>query len=127
LLATHNGLFDAGKTWHVVSRAGEQDFQAPPVSGNGLAGFDGQLRTSVDGIMWTKPTATFALAVLAGSPASAVVLATTHEGLQRSTDHGNAWRLAEGAPSCSLLPSLPAATRLPRSPPAGTGSAANCP
>nr|WP_240691691.1 hypothetical protein [Arthrobacter sp. CAU 1506] len=35
---------------------------------------------------------------LAGSPESDIVLATTEDGVQRSTDGGNTWSLPDGAP-----------------------------
>lgn len=89
---------DAGKTWQQVSRGGQSDFHALTVSGGGLVAFDGQLRTSTDGTSWTNDEATFVPAMLAGSPASTVVLATTEAGLQRSTDHGKTWRHVTGGP-----------------------------
>lgn len=89
---------DAGKTWQTLSRAGQSDFHALTVSGNSLVAFDGQLRTSPDGVTWTTAATTFTPAVLAGSPASTVVLATTQEGLQRSTDSGSTWDLVPNSP-----------------------------
>ncbi|GAA4659948.1 F510_1955 family glycosylhydrolase [Arthrobacter cryoconiti] len=89
---------DAGKTWQQVSRGGQSDFHALTVSGGGLVAFDGQMRTSTDGTTWQTSTATFTPAVLAGSPASSVVLATTQEGVQRSTDGGKSWRSVPGSP-----------------------------
>ncbi|MCQ9164191.1 F510_1955 family glycosylhydrolase [Arthrobacter sp. STN4] len=89
---------DAGKTWQQISRGGQSDFHALTVSGGALVAFDGQLRTSTDGTSWTNSEATFVPAVLAGSPSSTVVLATTQEGLQRSTDHGKTWKPVPGGP-----------------------------
>lgn len=89
---------DAGKTWQPVSRGGESDFHALTVSGGALVSFDGQLRTSTDGTLWTDSEATFVPAALAGSPASTVVLATTEAGLQRSTDGGKTWNPIPGGP-----------------------------
>lgn len=89
---------DAGKTWQQVSRGGQSDFHALTVSGGALIGFDGQLRTSPDGTTWDTATATFSPAVLAGSPASTVVLATTEAGVQRSTDHGKTWQPVPESP-----------------------------
>lgn len=89
---------DAGKSWESVSRAGQSDFHALTISGNALVAFDDQLRTSTDGITWTTAETTFTPAVLAGSPASTVVLATAQDGLQRSTDSGNTWELVPNSP-----------------------------
>ncbi|WP_125610016.1 F510_1955 family glycosylhydrolase [Specibacter cremeus] len=89
---------DAGKTWEPVSRQSLSDFHALTVSGNGLVAFDGRVRTSTDGSTWETSTVTFAPAVLAGSPASTVVLATAQDGLQRSTDSGKTWQAVPNAP-----------------------------
>ncbi|MFQ4149529.1 F510_1955 family glycosylhydrolase [Arthrobacter sp. LAPM80] len=89
---------DAGKTWQPVSRGGQSDFHALTVSSGALVAFDGQLRTSTDGTSWTNSDANFVPAVLAGSPTSTVVLATTQEGPQRSTDHGKTWQPVPGGP-----------------------------
>ena len=89
---------DAGKTWESLSRGGQSDFHALSSTGHGLVAFDGKLRTSADGVTWATSTASFAPAVLAGNPATSIVLATTEEGLQRSTDSGTTWTAVPGAP-----------------------------
>lgn len=89
---------DAGKSWESTSRAGESDFHALTVSGHTIVAFDGELRTSTDGKAWTTSTATFVPAVMAGSPASTVVLATTEKGVQRSTDSGATWQAVPKSP-----------------------------
>lgn len=89
---------DAGKSWEPVSRGGQSDFHALTVTRRGLVSYDGTLRTSTDGTNWTDTAAAFAPATLAGSPASAVVLATTEGGLQRSTDSGTTWRPVPDSP-----------------------------
>ena len=94
---------DAGKTWQEISRGGESDFHALTVSGNSLVAFDGQLRTSSDGKSWTTSATSFTPTVLAGSPASTVVLATTQDGLQRSTDSGRTWQLVPKGPSIQFV------------------------
>ncbi|WP_287931108.1 F510_1955 family glycosylhydrolase [Arthrobacter sp.] len=104
---------DAGKTWRTVSRAGRSDFHALTGSGDGLVAYDGQLHTSLDGTNWTTSAATFAPAVLAGSPVSAAVLATTQEGLQRSVDHGKSWGLVEGAPIMQFVAFAGSADKAP--------------
>ncbi|ALE92348.1 hypothetical protein AOC05_08490 [Arthrobacter alpinus] len=89
---------DAGKTWEPLSRGGQSDFHALSSTDHGLVAFDGKLRTSADGLTWATSTASFTPAVLAGNPATSIVLATTQEGLQRSTDSGKTWSAVPGAP-----------------------------
>ncbi|MEV8144644.1 F510_1955 family glycosylhydrolase [Specibacter sp. NPDC078709] len=89
---------DAGKTWQEISLGGQSDFHALTASGGGLVAFDGQLRTSHDGVTWENSTTTFTPAVLAGNPASTVVLATTESGVQRSTNAGKTWQLVPNSP-----------------------------
>lgn len=89
---------DSGKTWAPVSRQGRSDFHALTSTGTGLVAYDGTLLTSTDGTTWTPATASFTPAVLAGSPTTAVVLATTQNGLQRSTDGGKTWQPNPAAP-----------------------------
>lgn len=89
---------DAGKTWEPLSRQGTSDFHALTATGHGLIGFDGKLRTSADGITWETSSTSFNPAVLAGNPATSVVLATTQQGLQRSTDSGKTWNAVPNAP-----------------------------
>ncbi|MGN5732470.1 F510_1955 family glycosylhydrolase [Arthrobacter psychrochitiniphilus] len=89
---------DAGKTWEPLSRGGQSDFHALSSTEHGLVAFDGKLWTSADGLTWTTSTASFAPAVLAGNPATPIVLATTQEGLQRSIDSGRTWSAVPGAP-----------------------------
>ncbi len=89
---------DSGKIWKPVSRQGQSDFHALTSTRSGLVGYDGTLQTSADGVNWTPSPSSFAPAALAGSPASTVVLATTEQGLQRSTDGGKTWQPNPGAP-----------------------------
>jgi hypothetical protein len=89
---------DGGETWEQLSRQGESDFHALTVTKSGIVAFDGQLQTSPDGKTWTATTADFVPAVLAGNDDTDIVLATTAQGLQRSTDGGATWRLEESAP-----------------------------
>lgn len=89
---------DGGATWEEVSRQGESDFHTLTTTKSGIIAFDGTLRTSKDGTAWDTVAAGFAPAVLAGHPESDTVLATTEEGLQRSTDGGQTWALQEGGP-----------------------------
>lgn len=88
---------DGGKTWERLSRQGESDFHAMTATKSGIVAFDGTLRTSPDGKAWNTVAAGFAPAVLAGHRDSNTVLATTPDGIQRSTDAGTTWQpLANG-------------------------------
>ncbi|MFJ5862031.1 F510_1955 family glycosylhydrolase [Pseudarthrobacter sp. NPDC092439] len=89
---------DGGATWEEVSRQGESDFHTLTTTKSGIVAFDGTLRTSRDGVTWDTVAAAFAPAALAGHPESDTVLATTEEGVQRSTDGGRTWALEEGGP-----------------------------
>ncbi|MEV8132746.1 MULTISPECIES: F510_1955 family glycosylhydrolase [Pseudarthrobacter] len=89
---------DGGKTWEQLSRQGESDFHALATARSGIVAYDGTLQTSPDGKTWTPATAEFVPAVLAGNPETDTVLATTRDGLQRSTDGGKTWQLNAAAP-----------------------------
>ncbi|MDQ0819762.1 hypothetical protein QFZ79_002052 [Arthrobacter sp. V4I6] len=89
---------DGGKTWEQLSRQGESDFHALTTTKSGIAAFDGTLRTSPDGKTWKTVTADFAPAALAGHPDSDTVLATTPEGIQRSTNGGATWAPVKSGP-----------------------------
>lgn len=82
---------DGGKTWEQLSRQGESDFHALTITKSGIAAFDGELLTTPEGKTWKTVPAGFAPAALAGHPDSDTVLATTPEGIQRSTDGGSTW------------------------------------
>jgi len=89
---------DGGKTWELLSRQGESDFHALTTTKSGIVAFDGKLRATPDGRTWKTIAADFAPAALAGHPDSDTVLATTREGVQRSTDGGNTWTLQKPSP-----------------------------
>lgn len=89
---------DGGKTWEPLSRQGESDFHALTTTKSGIVAFDGELRTSADGKTWKTVAVDFAPAALAGHPHSDTVLATTPEGVQRSTDGGTTWTLVTSSP-----------------------------
>ncbi|MGY2747752.1 F510_1955 family glycosylhydrolase [Arthrobacter sp. UYCu723] len=89
---------DGGKTWGQLSRQGESDFHSLTTTKSGVVAFDGTLRTSPDGKTWKTAASSFTPAALAGNPYSDTVLATTQEGLQRSTDGGATWGLDKAAP-----------------------------
>ncbi|MDJ0313166.1 F510_1955 family glycosylhydrolase [Arthrobacter sp. H35-D1] len=104
---------DAGKTWEPLSRQGQSDFHALTASRDNLVAFDGELRTSTDGITWDTSTATFAPAVLASNPSTPIVLATTEEGLQRSTDGGKTWEPVPTAPLMQFVAFAASAQKAP--------------
>ncbi|MEY9776329.1 F510_1955 family glycosylhydrolase [Arthrobacter sp. MW3 TE3886] len=89
---------DGGETWEQLSRQQESDFHALTTTKSGIVAFDGTLMTSPDGKNWTKVAAGFTPAVLAGNAHSDTVLATTPQGLHRSTDAGTTWTLNNSAP-----------------------------
>jgi hypothetical protein len=89
---------DGGKTWVQLSRQRESDFHTLATTKSGIVAYDGTLRTSTDGQVWRTIAAGFAPAVLAGSPYSDTVLATTRDGVQRSTDGGATWALDKSSP-----------------------------
>ncbi|WP_346927052.1 F510_1955 family glycosylhydrolase [uncultured Arthrobacter sp.] len=89
---------DGGKTWEQLSRQGESDFHALATAKSGIVAYDGTLLTSPDGKTWSPATAGFVPAVLAGNPETDTVLATTRDGLHRSTDGGKTWQLNTAAP-----------------------------
>ncbi|HEY8703060.1 MAG TPA: exo-alpha-sialidase [Arthrobacter sp.] len=89
---------DGGRSWEQRSRQGESDFHALTATRSGIVAFDGSFLTSPDGKSWTQATAGFQPAALAGNPDSDTVLATTPDGLQRSTDGGKTWLKNASAP-----------------------------
>ena len=89
---------DGGKTWKQLSRQGESDFHGMTTTQSGIVAFDGALRTSTDGKTWNTITADFTPAALSGHPDSNTVLATTPNGIQRSTDAGITWKPLKDGP-----------------------------
>jgi photosystem II stability/assembly factor-like uncharacterized protein len=89
---------DAGKTWVVNSRGGESDFHALTSSSKGVVGYDGALRSTVDGKTWTESPITAEPRSLASSPDGSKVLATTTAGLLLSKDQGATWAPLPSAP-----------------------------
>lgn len=92
---------DAGMTWHGLSLSGEADFHALEYRDGrvyGLNSMTGQLMVSTDMKAWTtlssNPIADFAV-----SPEEAdVLIATTEQGLARSTDGGRTFEVVPSAP-----------------------------
>lgn len=94
---------DGGATWKEVSRGGASDFHALTTLGAGVIGFDGTLRLSSDGKSWTTGRLGSQPRSLAGSSDGSTVVATTQEGLMRSTDGGRSWQNVPGAPLLLLV------------------------
>ncbi len=95
---------DAGRTWRTLSLAGQADFHTLKASHGLIYGSNvGQLMVSQDGKVWDT-RARIAMADLAVSPKNAeTLLATTQQGLARSTDGGRSFGLVAGAPLLQLL------------------------
>lgn len=89
---------DGGKTWQELSRQGESDFHTMTVSAVGVIGFDGTLRTTTDGKEWSDAETQIQPANLAASVDGPIVLGTTEEGVQRSSDGGTTWTLPADSP-----------------------------
>lgn len=89
---------DGGKTWQELSRQGQSDFHAMAVSDEGVIGFDGALRLTPDGEEWSEADVQIQPANLAAFLGGSIVLATTEEGIQRSTDGGLTWSLINNPP-----------------------------
>lgn len=94
---------DGGATWTEVSRGGASDFHALTTLGVGVIGFDGTLRLSSDGKAWTAGRLGSQPRSLAGSPDGSTAVATTQDGLMRSTDGGRSWGNVPGAPLLLLV------------------------
>ncbi|WP_454850107.1 F510_1955 family glycosylhydrolase [Promicromonospora soli] len=92
---------DAGETWETLSLGGEADFHALEYRHDRVYGLDsmtGQLLTSTDKQSWEEVSQA-AIADFAVSPEDPdVLVATTQQGLTRSTDGGATFELVESAP-----------------------------
>lgn len=93
---------DQGQTWQPLARQGESDFHALAATDGGIVGFDGQLRISADGTTWESVDEQLPAFNLAATPRDSIVLATTEDGLQRSTDNGATWAAVPSAPLLML-------------------------
>ena len=97
------GSRDGGRTWQPVSRQGISDFHAFTVSAQGVLGYDGTLLRSADGEQWEQLAIPAEPHTLAASPDGGQVLATTAQGLLRSTDGGGSWSRVDGAPVLQVV------------------------
>jgi hypothetical protein len=95
---------DGGRSWHPLSLVGQADFHVLKARHGLVYGSsNGQLMVSKDGRTWDT-RASIAMADLAVSPQSPeTLLATTQQGLARSTDGGRSFRLVAGAPLLQLV------------------------
>ena len=94
---------DGGRTWEPVSRQGESDFHALTVSQAGVLAYDGALWRSAGGEEWAEVAIPSAPAALAASPDGQQALATTQQGLLRSSDAGGSWSRVDGAPLLQVV------------------------
>ncbi|WP_228450023.1 F510_1955 family glycosylhydrolase [Streptomyces alkaliterrae] len=94
----HHGLIestDAGKSWKTLSLGGEADFHALEHVHNTTYGYDstkGMLRVSKDGKSWDDRARLQALDIAVSPNDPDTVLATTPDGIARSTDGGRTFR-----------------------------------
>jgi photosystem II stability/assembly factor-like uncharacterized protein len=82
---------DAGETWKTLSLSGESDFHALESAHGTVYGYDstkGLVRTTKDGVSWRDGARLEALDIAVSPTAPRVVLATTAEGVARSSDGG---------------------------------------
>lgn len=89
---------DGGETWQSISLGGVSDFHALTVTRTGIIGFDGALKTTADLETWTTRESGFTPYHLSSTPTSNIVLATTPNGVHRSTDGGKTWAEPSGGP-----------------------------
>ena len=96
---------DGGRTWEVRSRGGESDFHALTAAGAGAVGFDGTLRATRDRQSWSQGSIDVPPFALAADPSGRTVLATTEQGLRRSTDNAKTFTPVADAPLLMLAAS----------------------
>ncbi|MEV0411154.1 F510_1955 family glycosylhydrolase [Streptomyces sp. NPDC050448] len=90
----HRGLIestDSGKTWKTRSLAGEADFHALEYAHGTIYGYDstnGLVRVSKDGVSWEDRGQLKALDIAVSPDDPDTVLATTADGVAKSTDGG---------------------------------------
>lgn len=92
---------DAGKTWKTLSLAGETDFHALDYAHGTTYGYDatnGLLRTSKDGVKWKDGAQLQAVDIAVSPEDPELVLATTPDGVARSTDGGATFAAGEKPP-----------------------------
>lgn len=97
---------DAGDTWRSLSLSGVTDFHAMEAKHGQVYGFDSQtsqILVSEDKKSWDKRSS-LALADIAVAPDDAEeILATTEQGIQRSTDAGRGFSPTAGSPTLIFI------------------------
>ncbi|MFF6829120.1 F510_1955 family glycosylhydrolase [Streptomyces longwoodensis] len=97
----HRGLIestDSGKTWKTRSLAGEADFHALDYAHDTIYGYDstnGLLRVSKDGNTWDDRAQLRALDIAVSPDDPDTVLATTADGVAKSTDGGKTFAVGK--------------------------------
>ncbi|GAA4911851.1 F510_1955 family glycosylhydrolase [Streptomyces coeruleoprunus] len=112
---------DAGRTWKVRSLAGEADFHALDFAHGTLYGYDstrGRLRVSKDRVHWEDRAELRALDIAVSPEDPDTILATTGQGVSRSTDGGRTF--APGTPPVMAFLSWAAPDALYGLDPSGT-------
>ncbi|MFI7413598.1 F510_1955 family glycosylhydrolase [Streptomyces sp. NPDC049627] len=82
---------DAGKTWKALSLSGQSDFHSLDYAHGAVYGYDstaGLLRTSKDGATWKDGAQLQAFDIAVSPKDPDLVLATTADGIARSSDGG---------------------------------------
>ncbi|WP_328346635.1 F510_1955 family glycosylhydrolase [Streptomyces violaceus] len=90
---------DAGETWNSLSLSGESDFHALESAHGTVYGYDstnGLVRTTKGGVSWKDGARLEALDIAVGPGDPGVVLATTAEGVARSSDGGETFAPGKG-------------------------------
>ncbi|CAL9657592.1 hypothetical protein SUDANB105_06867 [Streptomyces sp. enrichment culture] len=96
---------DAGKSWKSLSLSGESDFHALDFAHGTVYGYDatnGLVRTTKDGVTWNDGARLQALDIAVSPTDPGVVLATTEEGVARSSDAGKTFAQGRG-PAMAFL------------------------
>jgi hypothetical protein len=89
---------DSGNTWKTRSLAGKVDFHALDYSGGTVHGLDstnGLLRISKDGVSWDDRARLDALDIAVNPDDANTVLATTANGVAKSTDGGKTFKAGQ--------------------------------
>ncbi|MEU2266675.1 F510_1955 family glycosylhydrolase [Streptomyces olindensis] len=90
---------DSGRTWRTLSLGGTTDFHSLEYAHNTVYGYDstrGVLRVSADRRSWGNRAELAALDIAVSPKERDVVLATTEDGVARSTDGGRAFGTGSG-------------------------------